>query len=326
MIMKAKLNLLVLFATLILGISCTKEYHNPAKPPQTGGNPVTIHRYGSMKDFYALNAVKSTTFSADGTTGTTTTTSHGTLISIPANAFVTLAGNPVTGTVSIEYKELYKKSDMLFSDKPTVLFNGAPLKSGGEFFMKATANGAAVQIAPGNFITVEQPLNGFPFDPAMMAFTAVTDTFQWVPANNAAVNDSVVGYSYTSYIFGLYTFNYPEDSGTWCNSDNGSFFSSYPQTVLTMHQNDNPQLYGTDVFLIFSDINSMIHVYSDAGGDFPYMYAPQGLNCTVVAVGVRDSMLYSSFVPVTIGANQTVNFSMHQTTDADFYQKVDALN
>ncbi len=61
----------------------------------------------------------------------------GTLITIPANAFVTLGGFPVTGTVNIEYKELYKKSDMLFSDKPTVLFDGSPLKSGGDIFYQS---------------------------------------------------------------------------------------------------------------------------------------------------------------------------------------------
>jgi hypothetical protein len=279
-----------------------------------------------MKDFYAVNAVKSQPFSVNAAVGTTFTSSQGTLITVPANAFVTLGGTPVTGTVDIEYKELYKKSDMLFSDKPTVLTDGRPLKSGGEFFIKATSNGAAVQLTPGYHITVEQPFNGFLFDPAMTAFTALTDTFAWVPANNAAVNDSALGYSYTSYIFGLYAFSSPEDSGTWCNSDNGTFFSAYPQTSLTLHQSDDHDLYNADVFLIFSGINSMVHVYYSLGNDYPYLYAPQGLNCTVVAVGIRDSTLYSSFTPITIGTNQTVNFSLHQTTDEDFHQQVDALN
>jgi hypothetical protein len=93
-----------------------------------------------------------------------------------------------------------------------------------------------------------------------------------------------------------------------------------------MHQNDDPSLYYTDVFLIFSNINTMVHVYSGTGGDFPYMYAPEGLSCTAVAVGVRDSVLYSSFTPVTIGTNQTVNFTMYPTTDTVFHQAINALN
>lgn len=321
--MKAKINLLLAFTALIIGSSCTKEYNNPVHTTQTTGSNPATHHYGSMKDFYSVNSVKSQTFTVDVATGTAITTSQGTLITIPASAFVTLGGIPVTGTVNLEYKELYKKSDMLFSDKSTVLFDGRPLKSGGEFFIKATSNGAAVQLASGAHITVEQPLNGFAFDPGMAAFVALTDTFKWVPANNAAVDS---GGGYSSYIFDLYTFSSPEDSGTWCNSDCSTFFSAYPQTSLTMHANEDPSLYYTDVFLIFSDINTMIHVYSGSGGDFPYMYAPEGLSCTAVAVGVRDSVLYSAFTPITIGSNQTVNFSLHPTTDENFKQQIDALN
>ena len=321
--MKATINLLLAFTAFIIGNSCTKEYQNPEHPPQTTGSNPAAHQYGSMKDFYAVNSVKSQAFSVDVATGTTITTSQGTVITIPANAFVTLGGNPVTGVVNIEYKEIYKKSDMLFSDKPTILFDGRPLKSGGEFFMKATSNGDAVQLAPGNFITVEQPLNGFPYDPAMSAFTASTDTFRWVPANNAGAIDSAG--SITGYIYNLFTFNPPEDSGTWYNCDSPTPFNSYPLTTLTLHPNEDPQLYSTDVFLIFSDMNSMIHLYYSVS-DYPYLYAPEGLNCTAVAVGVRDSVLYSSFTPITISTNQTVNFSLHPTTDADFKLKLDALN
>lgn len=323
--MKARINLLPAFSALIIVSSCTKEYKNPVKPTtQTTWSNPTIPHYGSMKDFYALNAVKSQAFSVDGATGTTITTSQGTVITIPANAFVTLGGNPVTGPVNIEYKEIYKKSDMLFSDKPTILFDGRPLKSGGEFFMKATSNGDAVQLAPGYHITVEQPLNGFPFDPGMSAFTALTDTFRWVPANNAGAIDSAG--SLTGYIYQLFTFNPPEDSGTWYNCDSPTPFNSYSLTTLTLHANEDPQLYGTDVFLIFSEVNSMVHIYSSGANDYPYQYAPEGMNCTAVAVGVRDSILYCSFTPITIGTNQTVNCSLHPTTDAAFQQQMDALN
>jgi hypothetical protein len=326
--MKTPRELFLFILCISFILSCTKEYKNPQQPPPlTGGYTAPKHHYGSMKDFYKQNSVKAQSFNSDAAIGGTIVTPHGTVITIPANAFVTLNGVPVTGNVSIEYKELYKKSEMLYSDKPTVQYDGHPLKSGGEFFIKATSNGAAVQLTPGSFITVEQPLDGLPFDANMLAFTALTDTFKWVPANNAGVNDSISGNSYTSYIFGLYQFNNPEDSGTWCNSDCSSFFSSYVQTTMTMQPDDNPLLYNTDVFLIFSDIKTMIHVYySPMDQNYPYLFAPEGLNCTAVAVGVKDSTLYSSFTPIIIGTNQTINFSLSPTTDEDFYQALDALN
>ena len=64
----------------------------------------------------------------------------------------------------------------------------------------------------------------------------------------------------------------------------------------------------------------MIHVYR-AGlsiNEFPYSYAPKGLECTLVALGVKDGKTYSAFVPITIGDNQTVNFTLSETTTDDF--------
>jgi hypothetical protein len=69
----------------------------------------------------------------------------------------------------------------------------------------------------------------------------------------------------------------------------------------------------------------MVHVYSD-GTDFPYQFAPLGLDCTIVAVGVKDKKLYSAFVPITIGNNQTVKFSLNQTTTDDFKAQLNLLN
>ena len=70
----------------------------------------------------------------------------------------------------------------------------------------------------------------------------------------------------------------------------------------------------------------MVHVYNYGTNTFPYLYAPQGLQCTVVAVGVKGGTVYSSFTPITITSNQTVNFSMTATTTAAFESALTALN
>ncbi len=321
-----KINAAITAITLITFFSCTKEYHDTATQQLPGEIiPAAEHRYGSIKDFFLLNEMTVQHFTVDAATGGSSTAAQGSVITIPPNSFVTQQGDPVTGAVDIEFKEIYKKSDMLLSDKPTIQNDGHPLKSGGEFYIKATSGGSAVQLAPGSYLTVEQPLNNFSFDGTLTAFTAITDTFRWQPANNGAVNDSLTGSSYTSYIFAMFQFGDPVDSGTWCNSDCSTYFSAYPQTSLTLQQNDDPVLYNTQLFLLFSGINSMVHVYYSNNG-WPYLYAPQGLSCTAVAVGVKDSVLYSSFVPLTIGANQTVNFSLSPSTDEAFQARLDSLN
>jgi len=129
----------------------------------------------------------------------------------------------------------------------------------------------------------------------------------------------------SSYVFSFYQFSSPEDSGTWCNSDDPTFFSSYTQTSLALNPADNPDTFQTDVFLVFNNLNSMIHVYRFMN-DFSYAYAPVGVQATVVATGVKEGKLYSSFVPITIGMNQVINFTLSQTTTSEFKVHLNSLN
>jgi hypothetical protein len=310
----ASLATLALVATMS---SCKKDtVETPAPTP--GG-------YNSLAEFYSANRPAMMTYTVSGTSGGSFTTPQGTTVTIPPNAFVTQSNVPVTGSVTIEFLDVYKKSDMLFCDRPTTMYWGTPIKSAGEFFIKASADGDALLVAAGQQIDVEQPLQaGELIDTGMVALIGVPDSAggaAWAPDPNMSLV-----WNQSGYIFSLYQFGQPADSGSWCNSDNQWFFSAYPQTSLTLHANDDPAEYTTDVFLIFNTINSMIHVYQTNVNDYQYWYAPVGLSCTVVAIGAKDGKLYSSFTPVTISVNQTVNITLTETTEADFKTALEALN
>ncbi len=323
--MKTKSKML-LFASIVITtsiISCKKE---KAIVSPTSNSETSY--YSSAKEFLSKNATKNEIHTINGSTGGSFTTMQGTKVSIPANALHNKTGNPVTGNVTIEFKDIYKKSDMLFSDMPTQTYYGFPLKSAGEFFIKASVDGDAVLLNTGKKITIEQPaIDGLP-DQAMDPFVFVDNDTVGQGGGGwwANPNDSIA-YTTSSYVFSLYNFSNPADSGTWCNSDNSDYFNSYTLANLTLHPNDNTDTYGTDVFLVFSTVNSMVHVYQDYyGTDFPYLYAPIGLQCTVVAIGAKDGKIYSSFTPITITANQTVNFTLSETTDEAFKAQLNALN
>ncbi|MBA2613261.1 MAG: hypothetical protein H0U95_14930 [Bacteroidetes bacterium] len=298
--------------------SCKKDKKND---PEVTLNPVAataVDNYSSLDDFYAKNKVSKQTYTINTSTGGSFVTPNATTVNIPANAF------NATGNVTIEFKDIYKKSDMLLSNMTTQMFLGAPLKSAGEFFIKAVnANNVAVAITPSAGINVMQPFLQPP-DTSMLAFIAGLDTsggndMSWYNSPGYTLLTNA-----TNYVFSLYTFNSPVDSGTWCNSDNASFFGAYPQTTLTLHANQTG--YNPDVFLVFKNINSTVHVYKGTTDNFPYYYAPVGLECTVVAIGVNNGKLYSSFTPITIGANQTFNFNLSETTTESFKTSLKALD
>jgi hypothetical protein len=318
--MKAKIRIISFL--ILLTTACKKE-----DDQNNVFQPTSADNYTSISDFYARNGAALQTFVINAETGGGFTTPKGTTVQIPANAFKTMGGGNVTGNVTIEFKDIYKKSDMLLSDKPTVTIWGTLLKSAGEFFIKAVQNNEPLKIAELKKIDVLQPAeNGIADDTAMAAFVQGLDSMGLIAGWQEVLFDTV-GLNASEYVFSLYTFSNPEDSGTWCNSDNPTYFSAYPAAELTLHGLDNADSNFTDAFLIFNGVNSMVHVYRDWGtNNFIYPYAPTGLSCTVVAIGVKDGKLKSSFTPITIANNQVVDFSLTETTTDEFKEELNALN
>ncbi len=272
------------------------------------------------------------TYSINSATGGSFTTAQGTKVIVPSNAFVKLADNsPVSGNITIKFRDIYKKSDMLLSRMPTTTADRQLLKSGGEFFIKASLNDVPLQLAPGKIIDVEQPveLTG-ELDDGQMAF-AIADTVSLDSAivpNNAGwvqTNWGSVGSSSLNYIYSLYQFSSSPDSGTWCNSDNPYYFGNISQTRLTLKPTVDASQYYMDVFLLLKNVAAMVHVYWD-GNAYQYDYAPAGFDCTMVAIAVKDGKLYSSFKPITITQNLTVDFTIEETTENELLTQIKALD
>lgn len=313
-------------------LSCRKGTPSEAAPeaaPPPPGNTST--NYSSLQQFYDENGVKLQTYTLISVSGGSMVSPRGTTISVPPNAF---AGNFVE-PVTIEFKDIYKKSDMLLSNAQTELKTGGPLQSAGEFFIKASdASGSPLQIDQGKNIAIKQPTSniqgggipGFALSPfiaipdSLADDTASFNSFMWISSPNASLVTAA-----SSYVFSLYSFGQPLTSGTWCNSDNSSYFTGFQQTTLTIHPTFNIPNYHPDVFIVFKTVNSMIHVYR-SGADFPYRYAPAGLQCTIVVLGAKDGKFYAGFTPTTIMLNQTVNVSLSEMTVQDFTTALNALN
>jgi hypothetical protein len=314
-------NLLGLLAIFLIVSSCKKDSDSN---PGTG----TLVTYSSVADFYIKNAPSIQTYTINASTGGSFTTPQGTTVTVPVESFVTLGGSPVIGNVIIQFKDLYKKSDMLLSNVATTTVQGHPLKSGGEFFIKALQNGVPIMLADGKEIEValQADLTGMDSVNVQEAFVMQMDSGGF--AGWAADTFSSVYGEAQSYVYGLYQFNSPASAGTWCNSDNSSYFSAYPQTSISFVPSDAILDYDTQVFLVFETVHSMVHVYRNWQGnnEFLYDYAPQGLECTMVAFGVKEGKLYSAFKPVTIGPASTFNFSLTETTTVEFKEMLKSLD
>jgi len=299
---------------VVFAVSSCKE--EPTNEPETS--------YASTADFFAANASPMQVYNIDGGTGGTITTPKGTKITIPADAFRTSSGDSVVGNVEINFKDVYKKSEMVLNLLSTHIFwYNKPLKSAGMFYFKAGQGSEPLELRPGKSIMVAQPLNGLPVDTAMQAYWLRTEDgiSGWAPVSWGGTSDTLT-FTNSNYI---YTLNSVFGGGNWYNTDNPYVFAGYPLTTLALLPPSEFSVSFVIAYLYFSDVNTIINI-ADHGPSLKYNYAPVGLGCTIIALGIKDQKMYASFTPITIVDSMTVNIPLSETTEADFLTQLNSLN
>lgn len=148
--------------------ACSKPRTITAGPdPVPTPTPTTTYDIATV---FAANAPTAKTTTIDAAAGGTFTGNGGARYTFPANAFVTAAGLPVTGQVTVRAAEMLTKADMVFSGILPIS-NGEPLISGGEVYMKVMQGNTTLRMAPGKKYTVSMPQGGAP-TPGMELFYA----------------------------------------------------------------------------------------------------------------------------------------------------------
>ena len=260
----------------------------------------------NMKEFFSENEPANQRFTVNSSTGGSITGSKGTEITIPPNAFKKADGTPVTGNVTIELKELFEKSEMILSDKPTVSY-GQILVSGGEFYISASQNGEELRLN-NTSLSVSTPTDSIDYN--MNLFTGVsTDTgFSWIPANQGTNPDTMR--FQTSF---PYSYLYEIDSLGWINCDY-FYFDPKPKYDLNVNFSSRPN--DVAVYFVFNQINSVARAYDwDNNLEFEGLQIPQGQSITVVAIGVdSNGKYYMASEDITISGNTTATLSMIEVT------------
>lgn len=157
-------------AIVLSAIGCDNE--KDVKPPANIDGEAMLENFNThvedLKQEFTISA-------ADGGT---ITGSQGTSVTFFSNAFLNPDNTPVTGDVSIELVEIFKKSDMLLGRKPT---NGrkpdntiSTLISGGEFFINATQGDKQLKLENGFFLAAPVENTG-EADPDMLVFNGIEE-------------------------------------------------------------------------------------------------------------------------------------------------------
>ncbi|WP_163409131.1 hypothetical protein [Flavobacterium ajazii] len=292
--------------------------------------PASAAEFAAVRD-EALSG-KTQHFTATAGAGTITITSaKGVKLNINGSC-LTKNGNAVTGTIDIEYVELFDKGSMLVTNKPTMglMADGKKnlLISGGEFFIKATQGGVELQTSCSMSMIVPATLTGG-VDNTMTLWTGVIDEAEelvWREAKAGADGTNgkggVQGEGTNYYVtFGNFG---------WTNVDR--FYSDpRPKTTILV---DAPEDYDNSNCAIYLSYDgegtnalAKLDTYTAAGlFSEHYGQIPVGLACHIIFATEDNGQWRYAIKGVTIAADQTYTFTLAETTVGSEAQLVAAIN
>jgi len=259
------------------------------------------------------------------------TSAKGVKVNINGNC-LTKNGVAVTGEVKIEYIELFDKGNMLITNKPTmgVTADGKKnlLISGGEFFIKATQGGVALETSCSMNMMVPTALTDG-LDNAMTLWTGLIDDkgeLAWreakANADGTGGKGGVQGEGNNYYVtFGNFG---------WTNVDR--FYSDpRPKTTILV---DVPEGYDNNNCAVYLSYDgegqnalAKLDTYT-AEGLFSEHYGqiPVGLACHIIFATEDNGNWRYAIKGVTTTANAVYTFTLAETTVVTEAQLVAAIN
>ena len=264
--------------------------------------------YKELKDA-ALDDLKQT-FQFNAEDGNVSFTSEkGVEINING-ACLTLNGNAVTGSVDLEFVEVFDKGNMLTTNKPTMgtLPNGdkALLISGGEFLINATQNGDALETTCNIQLGIPTNLTGGVDNDMKLWKGAIdeNDNLAWREVKDDTGQGGVFGEGNNYYAF-------IGDFG-WSNVDR--FYNDpRPKTTILAAVPEGYNNTNCSIFLSYDGEDTglaNLDTYDAETGLFSEHYGqiPIGLECHVIFVSEEGNNWKYAVKAVTIEENGVITF------------------
>lgn len=317
----------ILFLGAISMTSCTNDETPNTEIPNI---PATATEFANVRT-EALSKLKQEFTITEASGNVTLTSTKGVKININRD-YLRKNGVVVTGPIKIEYVELFDKGHMLTANKPTMglMANGDKnlLISGGEFYIKASQDGVALESIANMTLLVPTSLTDG-LDTAMTLWIGNTEDKEnlvWRNAVDAAGTNGgkggVQGEGNNYYVsFGNFG---------WTNVDR--FYSDpRPKTTIlaaapTGYDNTNSAIYlsydgeGQNA-LAKLDTYTAAGLFSEHYGQIPI-----GLACHVIFATEDNGQWRWAIKGVTVAANDVYTFTLAETTVGTEAQLIAAIN
>lgn len=318
-----KIGLLVLASIALT--SCSDDDNN------TTINVPSAAQFSAIRENAMDGITQNFTFNAeDG--AFTFTSAKGVQVTLNG-ACLTKNGNPVTGQVDLEYKEVFDGGTMLVTDKTTMgtLPNGdmSLIISGGEFYLNATQGGVELETTCTIQLVIPSVLTGGA-DTGMSLWDGRIDeegNLDWDEQNQNPNGQNNVFVEGTGVNAPYYAFF---NSFGWTNVDR--FYSDpRPKTTILAEAPTGYNFGNSAIYLHYDgEANALakLDTYNDTTNQFSEHYGqiPIGLECHVIFATEENGQWRYAIKAATIAANDVYVFTNAETTLGTEAQLVAAIN
>ncbi len=255
-------------------------------------------------------------------------------IVIPANSIRTRDGQSISGEIDIVYIEIFNKSKMVVTNKPTmglVQGNRALLETGGEFFLDITFRGEQVEIVRPITVSINNT-NSNAEARGMVLWNGDinnNENLTWLPASRENLSFENSGSVYEGERGDFYNVSLSNSRNFgWCNIDKLVRFNGQPVFITVQppagFNDSNSSVYlavkGQDNMLAQFDVfNSATNTFEEHAG-----LVPVGLQCYIIFVSGQAGNFIYSIQSVTVGANATYSVSSSSLVTTNNYAQLEA--
>ncbi len=319
--MKSKISLVitlmfVVFATTQCKKKTAEEPHDHDETTPTGINTVAeiISVNGPAVNTVTVDAVNASTINVNGT-----------IIEIPANAFVTTSSGTVGGVVSLSVRTILTKSQIIFSGAGANSSSSRLVSTRGCVKATASQNTQSLRLSGGGnfFINIPDPSSATPppnkkyYAPKV---TATDSTVIWALGTDVAdITQRTFTLSPTVYHHAAL------DSLKWLNV--GVQFDSVPATKVPVTVNIDGTKFtkaNTMVFISFNNSLTVGALFEISNGVFRISNMPQGKGVHIVGISVINGQYYAATLSTTISSTP-INLTMNAVSQTDMKNMVTAL-
>jgi hypothetical protein len=286
----------------------------------------------SLDSFTKRHSPPIQVFEFDPTQQQTIRTLGGARFEIKPNVITLLNGTAPSGTVKLQFQEIYSPADMVLANIPTMGPDKSPLVSGGEFMVRLTASATGEQLMFTGFVrliwptpTRVDPVSAGTMLQWQLWGDAGSDSTTWLPStdgNGSTIPVQAVLDSVTSSVHQYIITNWPDTLG-WLNCD-AYWATTAPRVQVNVALEDD--LTGTRIFLIPTNLNGAFRPSWNAQLQrAEQSNIPVGAELTAVVFRIRDGKYYIGTHRAAASADFMYRPVLEEVTEEELVRRIRLL-